>query len=172
MSKGTPRMAELLRLCTLGEPVTAGFVVARTGWIGKVVSKTLSNAKALGYVAYDRTAPKHCGQMIHALTDAGRIVLDGSPATRVLDLADRAIALIVASEAGLDSEQLAEVLVASNEQVMAALAQAVQAQRLVACRLVRGGVEMRSYRKSAGSPLLTPWTKPLAFNALSRRVER
>ena len=168
MSKSGSRLQVLLPLFNAGEPVTADFVSARTGWPGHVASKSLSNAKAHGYVTCDRVALKHNGQLVHTLTEAGLVAMQGSVAD--VGLASRAIALILASDAGLDSEQLAEMLVTSNEQVMAALEPAVGEHRVVACRLVRGGVEMRSYRKSAGAPVVSPWGKLMAATAPASEI--
>ena len=170
MRKSGSRLQVLLPLFSAGEPVTADFVSARTGWPGHVASKSLSNAKAHGYVTCDRVAPKHNGQLVHTLTEAGLVAMQGSIAGTDVGLASRATALILASDAGLDSEQLAEMLVASNAQVMAALEPAVDEHRVVACRLVRGGVEMRSYRKSAGAPIVSAWGKLMAATAPASEI--
>ena len=157
----------LLGLFQPGESLLHDMVRQRTGWDGGTVSSALNNAVRHGYV-HVVGGPKR--EREYQLTLKGLAAQRGAAAEPQFGLAERALVLIVASEAGLDSEQLAEQLVSSNDEVMAALDQAADDHRVVACRVVRGGVEMRQYRKSAGSPLITPWTKPLAANAPAREI--
>ena len=149
-------------LFSAGGQVTHAMVMERTGWDALTASAALNSACKRGLIA--RAAGTSRKYSRYDLIDKGR-----APAS-IENLAERAIALIVASEAGLDSEQLAEHLVSSNDEVMAALDEAADDHRVVACRLVRDGVEMRQYRKSAGARLLTPWTKPLAASAPAREI--
>jgi hypothetical protein len=124
-----------------------------TGWSIDHAAKATANAKTAGYLAFVGEKVGNQAQAM-ALTELGRFragVTETDPRSGPeSELAEKAAALILSTEGGMDSDALADALGCSSFDVEKALA--ASAKRFVKCRVMRGGDDFVHYRESASSP--------------------
>jgi hypothetical protein len=158
-------MAALLEAFVQHGEMNVHDVARVTGWSIGHSAKATANAKTAGYLVFVGEKVGNQAQAM-ALTELGKFragVTDTDPSSGPQsELAEKAAALILRTEGGMDSDALADALGCSSFDVEKALA--ASAKRFVTCKVMRGGDDFVHYRESASSPCTadSAWRKTYA----------
>lgn len=157
--KGGVVLRIVLEAC-LERPATCYEVHTQRGLQASTTSKTMSNARALGFLENINFAKCPRGLLLYSITAKGMAKLAEMRGAPAENLASRALALIMQSTTGLSSYELGEELDSEEAEIDAALAMHVAMQTLVSCKVQRSHgtgklLQLTLYRNSTvGVPLV------------------